>query len=44
MKNNKKQEKKQKIDKGQVFVKVVMGVMAFMMLFSSVITLIYAFI
>ena len=44
MKTNKKQVKKQKIDKGQVFVKVIMGMLAFMMLFSSVITLIYAFI
>lgn len=44
MKTNKKQVKKQKVDKGQIFVKVVMGVMAFLMLFSSLITLIYAFI
>lgn len=44
MKKNKQNKEKKKLDKGQVFVKIIMGMLAFMMLFSSVITLIYAFI
>ena len=44
-KQNKIKNKEQKrLDKGQVFVKIMMGIIAFIMLFSSAMTLIYALI
>lgn len=44
MKKNKEQKTKKPMDKGQIFTKVMMGILVFMMLFSSIATLIYAFI
>lgn len=42
MKKNKQQKKS--MDKGKILTKIMLGILAFMMLFSSLITLIYAFI
>ncbi len=44
MKNVDKRTTKKKLDKGQIFVKVMAGALCFMMVFAAVVSLIYALI